>query len=440
MNTKSYYPIFLGIKSIFSKHCEKMDQFLPKSPISHIEHPKTFPMNRLKTATLLGLLAATGVFYQNFSQPEEVTATPCLDLPTEVYESIKRNGKMSDAERLSAVYTTTGWESLGFPVIDEKTVIALQHQLHVLEEGHVKVAQKMGNLKVNYDDLKEVIDILLQRANTQPNDLHNYLDAWQTWGSDRRGNVHFTGYFTPVVKVKKHKDKTYKFPLYTFPEGWEGPLPTRAEIDGKGALEKHGLALAYAANPFDVYVMQLQGSGTVEFVDTKDRQVFQYAGENGHPYRNIEHFFKNRKDLEVGSTTLDGIGRFLSKHPDKVDSVLFYNPSYTFFTAKKGLAKGAGEVPLMADISIAADPRYFPMGSVVLAAVPVYQNGKITHHQYRLLLPQDVGGSIKGAGHVDLYCGNGEIGRKKASAMHHYGRMWVLLPKKNEQMALKDEL
>lgn len=395
-------------------------------------------MSKIKPASLLGLLAVSGIFFHNFSLPEKEAETQCIDLPTVVYSSIQRNGKLQDAERLKATYTMTNLEEIGFPVIDEKTALALQHQLHVLEAGNLKASQKMGNLQVNYEDLKEVIDILLQRANTQPNDLHQYLEAWQSWGDDRHGNVHFTGYFTPVVKVMKKKDAKYKYPLYAFPKDWEGNLPTRREIDAKGALNSLDLELAFAADPLDVYIMQLQGSGTVEFQDTKERMLFRYAGENGRPYRNIQRFFKNRDDLDISNLSLDGIRRFLTKNPQLTDSVLFYNPSYTFFTSKMGLAKGAGEVPLMEDISIAADPRYFPMGSVVLATVPVYENGKVTHHEYRLLLPQDVGGSIKGAGHVDLYCGNGELGRKKASNLHNYGRMWVLLPKKNEQMAMKN--
>ena len=92
----------------------------------------------------------------------------------------------------------------------------------------------------------------------------------------------------------------------------------------------------------------------------------------------------------------------------------------------------------MKEISIAADSRYFPLGSVVLAAMPVFENGRITHHEYKILLPQDVGGAVKGAGHVDVYCGNGELGQARASSLHHYGRLWVLLPKKNEQMAMAD--
>lgn len=387
---------------------------------------------------MLVLIIVAGFLFHNFSLEKPQPKVDILTLPTEDYSPIARNGKLQHAAKLDNVFSMTPWEEIGFPVITEELAISLQHQLHVLEESGFKDGEKASSLGMTYSELKAVIELLIQRANTQPNDLHQYLDAWQTWGDDHKGNVYFTGYFTPALKVKKKSDAKFKYPIYAFPKDWEGQLPSRREIDLEGALSGRGLELAYASNPVDVYVIQLQGSGTVEFLDTGERMLLRYAGENGHRYRNIQHFFKNRDDISISNISMDGIRRFLTKNPQMTDSVIFYNPSYTFFTPKKGLVKGAGEVPLMEDISIAADPRYFPLGSVVLAAVPVYQNGKITHHQYRILLPQDVGGAIKGAGHVDVYCGNGDIGRKKAAALHHYGRMWVLLPKKNEQIAMRD--
>jgi membrane-bound lytic murein transglycosylase A len=38
-------------------------------------------------------------------------------------------------------------------------------------------------------------------------------------------------------------------------------------------------------------------------------------------------------------------------------------------------------------------------------------------------------GAIKGAGHIDLYGGVGEEGERYADAMHHYGELWLILPK-----------
>ncbi len=402
--------------------------------------PGYLPMNIVKLKKAIMALAIIGAcsFFFNFSSSNTDQADVCLDLPTDLYASIERNGKFTDTERLDNTFTQSSWAELGFPVITEELKLALQHQLHVLDKSVIKATKKVGNLEVTYGDLRKVIELLVQRVGTQPSDISKYIETHQSWGDDKHGNVHFTGYFTPVLKVKKHKDGKFKYPIYAFPKEWKGKLPSRQQIEKDGVLEGHDLALAYASNPLDVYFMQLQGSGTVEFLDTNERALFRYAGENGHRYRNIQRFFRNRDDLSLSNLSPEGIKRFLLKHPEKMDSVLHYDPSYTFFASKVGLAKGSANVPLMEGISIAADSRYFPLGSVVLAAMPVFENGRITHHEYKILLPQDVGGAIKGAGHVDVYCGNGSLGQAKASNLHHYGRLWVLLPKKNEQVAMAE--
>ncbi len=392
-------------------------------------------MNKLKSVLLLAVLFISSLFFHNFSEGEHNQKAKFQHLAAADFSPVTENGKYRHATKLDETFTATQLEELGFPVITEEMALALQHQLRILEAGAKSKAQA-GGLNASYSELKTVIELLLQRVNTQPDDLNQYLEAWQTWGDDRKGNVYFTGYFTPSVKVKKSKDSKYKYPLYAYPKNWEGALPCRREIDQEGALEGLGLELGYAANPLDVYSIQLQGSGTIEFLESGERTLLRYAGENGHRYRNIQKFFKNRTDLSIRNLSLDGIRLFLSRNPHLTDSVLSFNPSYTFFTPKKGLVKGAANVPLMEDISIAADPRYFPLGSIVLAAMPVFQDGRITHHEYRILLPQDTGGAVRGAGHVDVYCGNGDLGRKKAGQMHHYGRMWVLLPKKSEQIAM----
>ncbi len=414
-----------------------LESYLRKSFI--LEHPKPYPMNRFKSAVILAILSITGFSFHEFIAPgSEAEQADLLSFPTEIFASVERNGKFSDAEKMPSTFQQSDWEELGFPVLDEKTVLSLKHQLHVIRKDKSGEVKKFGNLEANADQMESVLNILLERAETgKTGDLHQFLNAWQVNGEDREGNVKFTGYFTPVLKVRRKPAGKYQHPVYAFPEDFEGKMPSRRAIETEGALEGMGLELAYAANPFDIYVMQLQGSGTVEYIEDGERTQFIYAGQNGFPYRNIQHFFKNHKDISFGNVSLEGIRRILKKNPELLDEALSYDPSYTFFASKKGLVKGAGNVPLMADYSIAADSRYFPLGSVILAAVPVIKNEVVTHHEYRLLLPQDVGGAIRGQGHVDIYCGNGELGLQKASAMHHYGRMWLLLPKENQQVALK---
>lgn len=393
-------------------------------------------MNSFKPVLVLGLLALSAFMFSSSERPE--TQSPTIDtyqLPTKDFSPSDRKGKLIGAAKLPEVYNPVALEDLGMPEISEEIGLALQHQLRVLEKSDFQDGKSLGNLNITYGEMKDVIELLLQRKGTQPDDLHHYLDAQQVRGRDKKGNVYFTGYYTPVLKVKKNADAKYKYPIYAYPKGWEGKLPSRSEIDGEGKLKGLGLELAYASNAVDVYVMQLQGSGYVEYLDTGERYLFRYAGDNNRRYRNIQRFLKDRKYLGVADLSFSNIREYLIKHPEMQDSVLFSDRSYTFFNPEKGLVKGSAEVPLMKTISIAADPDYFPAGSVLLAAMPVKEGREITHHEYTILLPQDVGGAIRGTGHIDVYCGVGREGKKLSSNLHHYGRMWMLTPKRNNQMA-----
>ena len=105
------------------------------------------------------------------------------------------------------------------------------------------------------------------------------------------------------------------------------------------------------------------------------------------------------------------------------------NASYVYFKATDGLPSGAAGVPLVGQHSIAVDKNQIPLGSILLGEVPVLdENGYLTGHEFRILTAHDVGGAIN-EGHVDFFSGIGKIGEAKADALHHYGRIWLLVSK-----------
>ena len=105
-------------------------------------------------------------------------------------------------------------------------------------------------------------------------------------GEDNRGNMHFTGYYIPILKVSKKKDNVYKYPLYQKPKNWKGKMPTRAQIDTDKALAGKGLELCYSANLLDNYTMQVQGSGVVEYPNG-EQKLLSFGGKNGYPYKSL---------------------------------------------------------------------------------------------------------------------------------------------------------
>ncbi len=88
---------------------------------------------------------------------------------------------------------------------------------------------------------------------------------------------------------------------------------------------------------------------------------------------------------------------------------------------------GAAGIPLLPMAAVAADKTLLPMGTPILAEVPLLdKEGNWTgKHQLRLLIALDVGGAVK-KGHLDLYHGMGEKAGVAAGHYKHFGRVWKL--------------
>jgi membrane-bound lytic murein transglycosylase len=113
------------------------------------------------------------------------------------------------------------------------------------------------------------------------------------------------------------------------------------------------------------------------------------------------------------------------------EEMMSVNPNYVFFKKSNEKLQTSSGLPLTAFNSIATDKRFIPTGAVLLAALPVVdKNENCKSHALHFLLAQDTGGGIRGAGHVDWYVGKGEKAAKFADKIHHYGQLWLVLPKK----------
>ena len=87
--------------------------------------------------------------------------------------------------------------------------------------------------------------------------------------------------------------------------------------------------------------------------------------------------------------------------------------------------QGALGVPLIAERSIAVDPRSVPLGAPVFLATT---RPNSTRSMNRLVMEQDTGGAIEGAVRADFFWGFGKEAGELAGRMKQSGRMWVLLP------------
>ena len=373
---------------------------------------------------LLGLALSIGAcsLYQVESPPlPEITP----------YYAMDASGRDTSYQQIENLYTKTSLDYIDFPVITDSLLIALKNHQTLLKIRKQDEVQVFDNLELSIAEMAKTIELLIQ-LKEDPSKLAE-LEAYRISGEKKSGNVKFTGYYTPLIEVSKRKTNIYKYPIYAKPDGFIGSLPTRKAIDFENILKDRGLELAYAKNRLDVYFMQLQGSGYVQYRDGS-RQMYGYGGANGHGYRSIGRYLKNN-DYRVKSISEKGLRNFFTKRPDLISEILPINNSYTFFKPRNTPPKGAGHVPLLEGISCAVDRRYLPLGCTALASIPKYdENNHLIGHELRILLAQDVGGAIKGAGHIDLYMGHSDNAVELASKYYHYGKLWLLTPVKKEKV------
>jgi len=203
------------------------------------------------------------------------------------------------------------------------------------------------------------------------------------------------------------------------------PYYDRTAIEA-GALAGKGLEIAWAADPIELFFLQIQGSGRLIGPDGTVVRI-GYAGQNGLPYTGIGQVMRDRGLIGEGSGqypgSMQGIMRYLREHPEEGKALMRLNRSWVFFRELTGDGPiGALGVPVRPQASVAADPRMVPLGApVFLTTDRVEVKG--------LWIAQDTGGAIKGANRFDSFWGAGSAARTIAGGMSARGDALVLLPK-----------
>lgn len=263
-----------------------------------------------------------------------------------------------------------------------------------------------------------------------------------------------TGYYEPMLRGARKRGGPYQTPLHREPPDlltidMSGVYPelrnlrlrgrlvgtkvvpylTRGEMTGGGALKGH--ELLWVDDPIEAFFLQVQGSGRVYLVDTKETVRLAYANQNGHPYRSIGRYLVDKGELTLDQASAQSIKAWYIANPSRRDELLNANPSYVFFREEKLSEpvpgpKGALGVPLTAARSIAVDPQHIPLGAPVFLST-THPNSE--QPLRRLMLAQDTGGAIRGAVRADFFWGFGKQAGELAGRMKQQGAMWVLLPK-----------
>ncbi len=278
------------------------------------------------------------------------------------------------------------------------------------------------------------------------------FSVYKTTNVDGAESGLITGYYQPILKGSRTKSAKYPFPLYTTPPDLitvelDGLFPelkykrvrgrvvgnklvpyfNRAEIETDNSPIK-GRELVYIDNIVDVFFLQIQGSGVVQF-ENGEQVMVGYADQNGHTYNSVGRLLIERGELTSANASMAGIKNWVKNNPLRFRELLNNNPSFVFFRElPSGLPGpiGALGVPILAERAVAVDPKFVPLGAPVFLSTTQPNNNKPLK---RLMMAQDTGGAIKGGVRADFFWGAGAEAGAKAGAMKQSGKIWVLLPK-----------
>ncbi|MGH6658458.1 MAG: MltA domain-containing protein, partial [Sphingomicrobium sp.] len=138
----------------------------------------------------------------------------------------------------------------------------------------------------------------------------------------------------------------------------------RGEI-ADGALAGRGLELAYAADPVELFFLEIQGSGRVRFSDGSVMRV-GYDNQNGRDYVAIGRLLRDRGHLPPGGANMQSIKDWIRAHPEEGSALMRENLSYVFFNELTGPGPlGALGIAVTPRGTVAADPKYVPLGAPV---------------------------------------------------------------------------
>lgn len=258
------------------------------------------------------------------------------------------------------------------------------------------------------------------------------------------GRAFATGYYIPEIAGSRERRSGYDVPVYARPSDLVdvdlGLFSTdlkgkkvRGRVDGtafvpyydrtaieNGALSGRARVLAWAADPVELFFMQVQGSGLLRQPDGSVIRI-GYDSQNGRDYTGIGALMKARGLLAPGQASMQGIVAWLHDHPEQGRAIMRENRSFVFFRELDGAPLGALGLPVAEGATVATDPRFVPLGA------PVFLSMDRTDAT-GLWIAQDTGGAIKGTNRFDTFWGAGDEARAIAGGMSARGTAFVLVP------------
>lgn len=343
---------------------------------------------------------------------------------------------------------------------------SLQDNIEVLKKTQKDFIKfQFAERIISKDDYILALEFLLFNLNHSVNQqaiqklIEENFEFYEVFGKTKWGEILLTSYFEPVISGSSVKTAQYSRPIYFAPkdlveldlgqfatmedllEGKRtrkiiGRLTDKVTTKGHREVVPHysreeiykgevftSEAVICFLDPIESFFLQIQGSGSIDLVDTGEELRVGYAAQNGHPYVPIGKFlFDVIPKEEMSLQKIEAHLRTLN--PEQRDELLIKNPSYVFFRKINSRPQTTLGSSVVDGRTLAADHRLFPKGALALLSFELDGQEKT-----RLVVDQDTGGAIKGGYRFDLFWGAGDAAKEVAGKMRSMGTLYYLAPK-----------
>jgi membrane-bound lytic murein transglycosylase A len=292
-----------------------------------------------------------------------------------------------------------------------------------------------AQIRATLHDIKNML-----HQNMSPDEFQQQLvsryDVYTSKGYNDKGDVWFTGYYTPIYHGSLTPNAEYKYPVYRRPSDLQsdpitgdviGSYPTRRQLIASGKLR--GLELVYFKKPIEPFIIQVQGSAKVILPNGKT-MLLGYAGHNGGVHRGLGSELVKEGKIDKKRLSLPAVLEYFDQHPDELNEYMLRDDRFVFLKEYSSeWPAGSLGVQVTADRTLATDKSIFPRASLTFVDVPkpTMDGGTIPYRGF--VLDQDTGGAIRAAGRADIYMGVGDEAGKLAGHQYAQGHLYYLFLK-----------
>lgn len=289
-------------------------------------------------------------------------------------------------------------------------------------------------------------------------EIDQAFDAYQTVGWNKRGDVLFTGYYSPQFTASLERTGPYQYPLYTRPadlrsdpitgevfgrdtgNGTTVPYYPRSKIESQGLLK--GTELVYLPRRLDAYTVEVNGSAKLNLTNGQVMYV-GHAGTNGLTYTSIGRELIKDGKLDKNTVSMPTIRKHFLDHPDELERYIARNDRFVFFKEYEnpedwpGGAIGVKVEPMR---SLATDKTVYPPGALALVKTSSANRTGAIEPIIQLVLDQDAGGAIRAPGRADFYFGIGPAAETQAGKLAVEGTLYYFFLKRDHVQRWHDKL